>query len=145
MNSEMRCQDVRSRLSGYHDSALPPPLAGSIRLHLDKCPDCAGELAAISRVAGLVSGSMLDARPGFEERFARKLTARRAAGESWAARARLAKRLSAYAAAFLLAALVGLGPAVVRDVRDYVAPSSDAQILYLALIENGSGDQEDSH
>ncbi len=144
MSSELQCQDVRSRLSGYHDGALPPPLVESIGLHLDECPGCAAELAAISRVAELVGDATHDARPGFEERLTCKLTARRAAGEAWAARARLAKRLSAYAAVFLLAALVGLGPAVIRDVQEHAALSSDDQILYLALIENGSGDQEGS-
>lgn len=144
MNDKIPCGRVRPRLSGYHDEALPAALAESIAAHLAGCAACRGELEAIASVAGLVSQLSVDARPGFEARTAARLAAARAARAPWAARARLAKRLSFFAAAALVAALIGIGPAIIRDAGISGAKVSDDQILYQALVENASGDQEDS-
>lgn len=142
MNEETRCEAIRPRLSARHDAALGPAEAARVDAHLEACASCREELAALTAVAALVGEAAVDAGPDLEARVARALAARRASRDAWAARGRLARRLSLYAAAVLVAVLIGLGPTVLRVTRPSQGSVSDDQLLYLALVDNGSGTQE---
>jgi anti-sigma factor RsiW len=128
------CNKIRPRLSAYHDGALAPDRRAAIERHLADCDGCRGELEATARVAGIVAGAALEARPGFEARLRAHLQTQGQQDQRWAARARLARRLSLLSAAFLVVAVAGLGPALLRDWRQARLDASDAQVLQLALF-----------
>jgi anti-sigma factor RsiW len=113
------CKDVLPRLTAYHDGALAPDRRAAIDSHLADCDGCRGELEATARVAAMVASAALEAKPGFQR---------------WAARARLARRLSLVSAAVLAVAVAGLGPALLRDWRQARVDARDAQVLQLALF-----------
>lgn len=142
MTNTLRCPDVRSRLSGYHDDALPGALKANLHEHLEACDGCRAELASLSRVARLVAAAAVDAPSGFEERLAARLAATRRGRRRWAARGRLAKQMSVFTAAALLAAIIGLGPALLRDFRGADIRTTDEKILDMALFGPGLDEQE---
>jgi anti-sigma factor (TIGR02949 family) len=142
MTNTWNCAKIRSRLSGYHDEAIPPDLASAIRAHLRGCADCTRELEAIARIARSIRASACDAPSGFEERLAARIAATEQTRRNWAARGRLAKRLSLASAAALLAATIGLGPGLLRDFSDPGADITDDQILDLALFGPASDERE---
>lgn len=47
----MQCSDVRKKLHTWMDNELPPQENDGIRNHLERCPACRAEVAAIRRVA----------------------------------------------------------------------------------------------
>ncbi len=128
------CKEIRLRLSAYHDGALAPDRRAAIDSHLADCDGCRSELEATARLAAIVAGAALEARPGFEARLRAQLETQGQEVEPWAARARLARQLSLLSAAVLVAAVAGLGPALLRDWRQARLDASDAQVLQLALF-----------
>ncbi|MFQ5458172.1 MAG: anti-sigma factor [Myxococcota bacterium] len=142
MNPSPDCRKTRPRLSAYHDAALDGASRDAVRAHLARCKACQAELAAIAGVSALVAGTISDARPGFNARLAGKIAAAQGAEDRWAARGRLARRMSLATAAALLAAVLGFGPALVRDFRGASPATTDEQILDLALWGTGPDDVE---
>ncbi len=127
------CDEIRSRLSAYHDGEIPADARARIEAHVARCAACHEELDAITRVARLVADATAAAGPGFDARLATRLETKRRAEDLWARRGRLARRMSLAAAAVLVAALVGLGPTLLRADRAGFAPQSDDEIINLAL------------
>ena len=52
----MNCDDTQSRLSAWHDGELPAVEATELRRHLDSCPACRRELAALERISHAARG-----------------------------------------------------------------------------------------
>jgi anti-sigma factor RsiW len=128
------CKDVLPRLTAYHDGALAPDRRAAIDSHLADCDGCRGELEATARVAAMVASAALEAKPGFEARLRAQLETQGWEVQRWAARARLARRLSLVSVAVLAVAVAGLGPALLRDWRQARVDARDAQVLQLALF-----------
>lgn len=65
----MRCNKVQIWLQGYVDGELSPRQMKRVRRHLDRCPDCAGELNRLSELKTLVMENRvkpeMDATPEF--------------------------------------------------------------------------------
>ena len=142
MTHSPACQNIRPRLSGTHDGEITGALREAVRTHLGSCDACGAELTAIARTSRMTSAAATDARPGFNARLAVKIAAAGKAEDRWTARGRLAKRLSLASAAALLAALLGLGPSLLRDFRDVSLDATDEQILDLALWGPGPDEKE---
>ena len=47
----MNCEQVRNRLSSYVDNELPADLRAEVDAHLESCPDCTDELAALQNLS----------------------------------------------------------------------------------------------
>lgn len=60
----MQCTEVRERLSGYKDGELVPRESDRVADHLNSCPDCRAELAALEQVDGWLIGLPEQAMPG---------------------------------------------------------------------------------
>ncbi len=127
------CEEIRSRLTAYHDGVISPDAHARIEAHLAGCAACREELNAITRVARLVAHASAAAGPGFDARLASRLKAKRYVEDLWARRGRLARRMSLVAAAVLVAALVGLGPTLLRGDRTSASAQSDDELIDLAL------------
>jgi hypothetical protein len=48
------CDEIRHELGGYVLGAVEPAEAAAIRAHIDRCPECAGEHAALLDLPGLL-------------------------------------------------------------------------------------------
>jgi anti-sigma factor (TIGR02949 family) len=46
----MKCNEVQEHLSAWLDGELPEELRPAVAAHLDECPDCQAELAALERL-----------------------------------------------------------------------------------------------
>lgn len=57
----MNCDDVRERLSAYHDQELDATAAAAVRTHLQRCEACAQERQGFERLSQLVSAPRLPA------------------------------------------------------------------------------------
>jgi anti-sigma factor RsiW len=51
------CDHVRQSIGAYVLGALPPDEAADVRLHLESCPECAAELAALSPLPELLGAA----------------------------------------------------------------------------------------
>jgi anti-sigma factor RsiW len=127
------CDEIRPRLSSYQDGEIPADARARIEAHLERCTACRDELEAIARVARLVAGAAVAASPGFEGRLAARLETKHRVEDLWARRGRLARRACLVAAAVLVAALVGLGPTLLRSDRSGTFAYNDDEIINLAL------------
>jgi anti-sigma factor RsiW len=70
------CDDVRPSIGAYVLGALAPDEAAAVSLHLESCPQCAAELAALAPLPGLLGAASGAAAateeplpPAFEERL----------------------------------------------------------------------------
>jgi anti-sigma factor RsiW len=98
---DLRCDEALDLLEPYLDGDLEAGEAGRVRRHLERCPECAAELALAGRIqAGLRALPELDCPPEILEKVKR-----RGPGEVVAFRPRRAwsLRVTAAAAALVLA------------------------------------------
>ncbi len=86
------CRRVRRLLAALHDCELRavrrlrPAAAHAVEMHVEECPRCAAELAAIRRVSAALSACPeIDPSPDFDLMVFARL-AQRAAAMSWADR-----------------------------------------------------------
>jgi len=87
------------QVSAYHDGALEPSAAQALHEHMTRCADCAGELARLRRLSGLLADVPVPAmRPGAMVRMHRAVAATR----QRVVVMRLARVLSAAAATILV-------------------------------------------
>ncbi len=106
----MNCPEVRAALPEFVYEALPPEARAEVQRHLDGCPECRREEAAMRQVR-----SLLAAAPAPEVRVD-TAAVYRAAAERQARRVRRWRRVAvaACAAAVLIAAVMGLSRLEVR-------------------------------
>jgi mycothiol system anti-sigma-R factor len=104
----MQCEEARPRLDAYLDGELAEPERMRLRDHLDSCPDCRPELAALERLREDIRRSAPDYRAPEALRSHIRLALRREAAAS-APMAPRAPGWLAYAASLLLAVAVGSG------------------------------------
>jgi hypothetical protein len=125
------CDEIRHDLGGYVLGALEPAEAASVRAHIDRCPQCADEHAALLDLPGLLDLAQgIDAAaapaPAVEERLLDRVarTSRSGARRSWPRFLRLPTRYRRP----LAVAAVGLACAAVGGA--------------VAAVTIGGGDQE---
>ena len=93
-----------SRLGAYRDGELSPDCRAEFERHLRRCPQCAGELERIRKLAGL-----LKSLPGVKmDQPAIKRLHHRIAVEAAHGIGRIAEALTAAAAIILVACIIGL-------------------------------------
>jgi hypothetical protein len=54
----LTCSSVRRRLTAFHDRELPPKEFFAVESHLESCPPCAREAAALDELRELLRGSV---------------------------------------------------------------------------------------
>src|SRR5947209_6528562 len=105
----MRCDEVRPRLDAYLDGELPETERAGLRDHLQDCPDCGPEIAAIERLRNAIRRSAPVHRAPEALRSQIRFAVRREAAASAPAAELRAPGWLAYAASILLAVAVGSG------------------------------------
>jgi mycothiol system anti-sigma-R factor len=104
----MQCEEVRPRLDAYLDDELAETDRALLRSHLESCPDCGPEIAALKRLRDGIRQAAPDYRAPAELRSRIRFALRREAGVS-APIASRAPGWLAYAASLLLAVAIGSG------------------------------------
>jgi len=106
----MQCEEVRPRLDAYLDGELAETERALLRSHMEGCPDCGPEIAALERLREGIRSAAPDYRAPAELRSRIRFALRReaAAGTPPVVASRAAGWL-AYAASLLLAVAVGAG------------------------------------
>jgi anti-sigma factor (TIGR02949 family) len=104
----MQCEEVRLRLDAYLDGELTEAERAPLSGHVESCPDCGPEIAALERLRDGIRRAAPDYRAPAELRSRIRFALRRetAASPSWGLRA---PGWLAYAASLLLAVAVGSG------------------------------------
>jgi mycothiol system anti-sigma-R factor len=107
----MQCEEVRPRLDAYLDGELAETERALLRSHLESCPDCGPEIAALERLRDGIRHAAPDYRapPELRSRIRFALRRERAGSEPMAWRT---PGWLAYAASLLLAVAVGSGGTV---------------------------------
>ena len=105
----MQCDEVRPRLDAYLDGELPETERVPLRGHLQDCPDCGPEAAALERLRDGIRRSAPVYRAPEALRSQIRFALRREAAASTPAAALRAPGWLAYAASILLAVAVGSG------------------------------------
>ncbi len=105
----MRCDEVRPRLDAYLDGELPETERVPLRGHLQDCPDCGPEAAALERLRDGIRRSAPAYRAPEALRSQIRFALRREAAANAPAAALRAPGWLAYAASILLAVAVGSG------------------------------------
>jgi mycothiol system anti-sigma-R factor len=103
----MQCEEVRPRLDAYLDGELAETERALLRSHLESCPDCGPEIAALERLRDGIRQAAPDYRAPAELRSRIRFALRREAGS--APTASRASGWLAYAASLLLAVAIGSG------------------------------------
>jgi mycothiol system anti-sigma-R factor len=104
----MQCEEVRPRLDAYLDGGVAETERALLRSHLESCPDCGPEIAALERLREGIRRAAPDYRAPAELRSRIRFALRREAATG----APIASRTSgwfAYAASLLLAVAIGAG------------------------------------
>jgi mycothiol system anti-sigma-R factor len=104
----MQCEEVRPRLDAYLDGELAETERALLRSHLESCPDCGLEIAALERLRDGIRQAAPDYRAPAELRSRIRFALRRERGASTPITSRAPGWL-AYAASLLLAVAVGSG------------------------------------
>src|SRR5499427_5441527 len=104
----MQCEEARPRLDAYLDGELGETERALLRSHLDSCPYCGPEIAALERLRDGIRQATPDYRAPAELRSRIRFALRREAGAS-APTASRAPGWLAYAASLLLAVAIGSG------------------------------------
>jgi anti-sigma factor RsiW len=104
----MQCEEVRPRLDAYLDGELAETEGALLRSHLEGCPDCGPEIAALERLRESIRRAAPDYRAAAELRSGIRFALRREAAAGAPMRSRASGWL-AYAASLLLAVAVGAG------------------------------------
>src|SRR5262252_5202782 len=104
----MQCEEARPRLDAYLDGELAETERALLRSHLDSCPYCGPEIAALERLRDGIRQAAPDYRAPAELRSRIRFALRREAGAS-APRALRAPGWLAYAASLLPAVAIGSG------------------------------------
>ena len=60
---QMQCSNIRKKLHAWMDNELPPQENDGIKTHLERCPACRAEAAAIRRVAASLEALTLRMSP----------------------------------------------------------------------------------
>src|SRR3984893_8819523 len=105
----MRCDEVRPRLDAYLDGELPEAERTPLRGHLQDCPDCGPEAAALERLRDDIRRFAPVHRAPEALRSQIRLAIRREAAANAPSAALRAPGWLAYAASILLAVAVGSG------------------------------------
>jgi mycothiol system anti-sigma-R factor len=105
----MRCDEVRPRLDAYLDGELPETERVPLRGHLEGCPDCRPEAAALERLREEIRRSAPVHRAPEALRSQIRFAIRQEAGASTPSASLRAPGWLAYAASILLAVAVGSG------------------------------------
>ncbi|MBV9685736.1 MAG: zf-HC2 domain-containing protein, partial [Alphaproteobacteria bacterium] len=105
----MRCDEVHPRLDAYLDGELAETERRPLRDHLQSCPDCGPEAAALERLREGIRRSAPVYRAPEELRSQIRFALRRQAAASAPASLPHASRWLAYAASLLLAVAIGSG------------------------------------
>ncbi len=105
----MRCDEVLPRLDAYLDGELAETERAPLRDHLQGCPDCGPEAAALERLRDGIRSSAPVYRAPDALRSQIRFAIRREAAESAPAAASRAPGWLAYAASIMLAVAVGSG------------------------------------
>ena len=105
----MECDEVRPRLDAYLDGELPEAERAPLRDHLQDCPDCGPEAAALERLRDDIRRSAPVYRAPEALRSQIRFAIRREAAASTPAASLRAPGWLAYAASILLAVAVGSG------------------------------------
>src|SRR5499427_9375229 len=104
----MQCEEARPRLDAYLDGELAETERALLRSHLESCPDCGPEIAALERLRDGIRQAAPDYRAPAELRSRIRFALRREARAS-APTASRAPGWLAYAASLLLAVAIGSG------------------------------------
>jgi len=110
----MRCKDTQALLVAYQDGELAGRQEGRVRVHLDGCEGCRGELRALERTDELLRGHVVPPGPApdFLVRLRERIRAEQAV-EAAAPRGRIVRgpwqRGWAVAAAAVLLVAIGVG------------------------------------
>jgi mycothiol system anti-sigma-R factor len=105
----MRCDEIRPRLDAYLDGELPEAERTPLRGHLQDCPDCGPEAAALERLRDDIRRSAPVHRAPEALRSQIRFALRREAAASRPSASLRAPGWLAYAASILLAVAVGSG------------------------------------
>src|SRR5260370_8262235 len=105
----MQCDEVRPRLDAYLDGELAESERAPLRGHLEGCPDCGPEAAALERLRDEIRGSAPVYRAPEALRSQIRFALRREAAANRPAASLRAPGWLAYAASILLAVAVGSG------------------------------------
>ena len=105
----MRCDEVHPRLDAYLDGELAEAERAPLREHLQSCPDCGPEIAALERLRDGIRRSAPVYRAPDALRSQIRFGLRREAAVSAPVSSPHASRWLAYAASILLAVAVGSG------------------------------------
>jgi mycothiol system anti-sigma-R factor len=105
----MRCDEVHPRLDAYLDNELAEPERTGLRDHVESCPDCGPEAAALERLRDEIRNFAPVYRAPDELRSRIRFALRREASASAAAAVPRAPGWLAYAASIMLAVAVGSG------------------------------------
>jgi anti-sigma factor (TIGR02949 family) len=105
----MRCDEVHPRLDAYVDGELAEAERAGLRDHVESCPDCGSEAAALARLCDGIRASAPVYRAPDELRSQIRFALRREASASASAAFPRAPGWLAYAASILLAVAVGSG------------------------------------
>ena len=105
----MQCDEVRPRLDAYLDGELAESERAPLRGHLEGCPDCGPEAAALERLRDEIRGSAPVHRAPEALRSQIRFALRREAAANRPAASLRAPGWLAYAASILLAVAVGSG------------------------------------
>lgn len=137
----MRCDDVEHAAMRRASGRLDPAGAQRLRAHLDGCPGCRAAVAGQEAVAAVLSARPAAAAP---MGFAARVMARLDRPPTWLDVIdwrRWTVRLAPVAAAFAVAAAVGLGPAEAVEpiefsdlVTDWVGDDDAAALPAVSLL-----------
>lgn len=143
----MQCEEVRLRLDAYLDRELAETERALFRSHLESCPECGPEIAALERLRDGIRHAAPDYRASAELRSRIRFALRREAAVGAPGPSRAPGWL-AYAASLLLAVAVGsggtflmLGKGQEGRVANEVIDSHLRSLLGTHLTDIASSDQ----
>jgi anti-sigma factor (TIGR02949 family) len=143
----MQCDEVRPRLDAYLDGEVVDTERALLRNHLESCPDCGPEIAALERLREDIRSAAPDYRAPAELRSRIRFALRREAAAGTPMPSRAAGWL-AYAASLLLAVAVGAGGTFVMlgerqedTIANEIIDSHLRSLLGAHLTDVASSDQ----